>query len=471
MINESRQRWACIIIDFVMSSIAVLLFNVVRFYAFAFVESDSLPDFLMMRAVVLGQFSIPLVMIGIYYLSGYYVNVFQRSRLDELLNTALSAFVGAMMIYFSVLVNDRIDDRGEIYEMVGMLFVVLFVCVYLGRIIMTVRTRRHIRSGRIVFNTLIVGTSRSAISLASRISSSSNRAGGMKIVGFVNVGNGPVENELGLPVYGMNELDSVIRSLQIKNLIVIPHRNGMGTTVSLIASLFPTGLSILISPTLFHIITGRTNFSDVAGEPLTDISRSGISPMTSSVKRAADFVISVAAIVLLSPVMAAIAVAIKMDSAGPVIFRQERIGYHKRPFKILKFRSMRCDAEEDGPALSAADDPRVTKIGRFLRKYRLDELPQFWNVIKGEMSIVGPRPEREYYIRQIVEKAPYYTLIHQVRPGITSWGMVKYGYAASVDQMIERLKYDLLYLENVSVGVDLKIIFHTFSTVFTGKGV
>lgn len=132
---------------------------------------------------------------------------------------------------------------------------------------------------------------------------------------------------------------------------------------------------------------------------------------------------------------------------------------------------MKVDAEVNGPTLSSLDDPRITRLGKTLRKYRLDELPQFWNVLKGDMSLVGPRPEREYYIKQIVAKAPYYSLIHQVRPGITSWGMVKYGYASTVDEMISRLQYDILYIENVSIIVDLKILFYTVHTVFTGKGI
>ena len=170
------------------------------------------------------------------------------------------------------------------------------------------------------------------------------------------------------------------------------------------------------------------------------------------------------------PVYAVLALSVRLDSPGPVFYRQCRIGYHKRPFDIIKFRTMRTDAEEAGPALSADEDPRITRLGKILRKYRLDELPQFWNVLKGEMSLVGPRPEREFYIRQIMERQPAYSLIHQVRPGITSWGMVKFGYATSVDEMIERLRYDLLYLENVSFGVDLKILFHTVSTVLCGRG-
>ncbi|MDE6741459.1 MAG: sugar transferase, partial [Muribaculaceae bacterium] len=172
----------------------------------------------------------------------------------------------------------------------------------------------------------------------------------------------------------------------------------------------------------------------------------------------------------LSPLFIILAVKVKMDSKGPVFYTQERIGLKERPFKIIKFRTMRTDAEADGPQLSNDDDPRVTKSGKVMRKFRLDELPQFWNVLKGEMSIVGPRPERKYFINKIIEKAPYYTLLYQARPGITSWGMVKYGYASRVDEMVERSKYDLLYISNMSILVDLKIMLYTVLTILEGKG-
>ena len=190
-----------------------------------------------------------------------------------------------------------------------------------------------------------------------------------------------------------------------------------------------------------------------------------------NMKRVSDIVISFFTLLIISPLLLAVAIAVKCSSKGPIFYKQSRIGYHKRPFNIYKFRSMYIDAEISGPALSTLNDPRITSVGRFLRKYRLDELPNFWNVLRGDMSLVGPRPEREYYIKQIMAKAPYYTLIHQVRPGITSWGMVKYGYASDVDGMVERLRYDLLYIENVSLLVDLKILFYTVQTVFTGKGI
>ena len=177
------------------------------------------------------------------------------------------------------------------------------------------------------------------------------------------------------------------------------------------------------------------------------------------------------ALLLLSPLFVYIAWRVKRDSEGPVLFKQERIGYLGRPFMIYKFRTMRLDAEKAGPLLSKVDDERITPFGHILRKYRLDELPQFWNVLKGDMSLVGPRPERKYFIDQIVRRVPYYYLLHNVRPGITSLGMVKYGYAGNVDQMIERLEYDMLYYENMSLAMDLKILIYTVITVVTGKGI
>jgi exopolysaccharide biosynthesis polyprenyl glycosylphosphotransferase len=193
---------------------------------------------------------------------------------------------------------------------------------------------------------------------------------------------------------------------------------------------------------------------------------------TQNLKRSGDILLSLLALIVLSPVYLLLAILIKLDSKGPVFYSQERIGYHKKPFMIFKFRTMINNAEsENGPQLSSEGDQRITKIGRFLRKYRLDELPQFWNVLRGDMSMVGPRPEREFFIRQILKKAPYYSLLHQVRPGITSWGMVKHGYASTVDEMVERARFDLIYLENISLIVDMKILLHTVNTVIKGRGV
>ena len=189
-----------------------------------------------------------------------------------------------------------------------------------------------------------------------------------------------------------------------------------------------------------------------------------------SVKRLMDILLSLLALVLLSPVFLVTAIIVKCTSPGPIFYAQERIGYRGKPFKMHKFRSMYVDAEASGPALSSDDDPRITPFGRIMRKYRLDEIPQFYNVLKGTMSLVGPRPERQYFIDKIVERAPEYMLLHKVKPGITSWGQVKYGYAENVDEMVERLRYDLLYLENMSLATDIKILLYTVLIIFQGRG-
>ncbi|HEX3024451.1 MAG TPA: sugar transferase [Chitinophagaceae bacterium] len=192
--------------------------------------------------------------------------------------------------------------------------------------------------------------------------------------------------------------------------------------------------------------------------------------MESILKRLFDLIISVAALILLSPVLLIIAVITKLTSKGSVLYKQERIGHNEKPFTIFKFRSMYADAEKNGPALSSDHDERITAWGKFMRTWRLDELPQLWNIAIGDMSLVGPRPERKFYIDQLVQQSPQYSNLLKVKPGLTSWGMVKFGYASSVEEMVQRMEYDLMYIKEASLLLDIRIILHTFSLVISGKG-
>ena len=450
MVSVRLQRTVYVVSDLLMTSLAWFVFNVIRYNDVIEPAQHyhSLASFLSIQQVWLGQMLFPILMMGLYYLSGYYNVVFFRSRVDELTSTVSTAVIGTLIIYFLAIVDDPIPDRASNYELLILLFILLFTLVYFSRLIITQITNNKIRHGRIAFNTLIIGNSYQAQRLKEKISHPKKG-----VINFYNI------------------VGDICRELKIKYLIIAPTKKGMQSVLGIVNRLFPLDLPILISPTLFQLITSKPKIGDIKGEPLIDISHANMSESTKNLKRLGDVVLSSIALILLSPLFLTISFLIKFDSKGPVFYLQERVGLRKKVFRIIKFRTMRTDAESQGPALSSENDKRITRVGHYLRKYRLDELPQFWNVIKGEMSIIGPRPERDYYIKQIVTRAPYYTLVHQVRPGITSLGMVKHGYAKNVDEMVERLQYDLIYLENVSLTVDLKIMIYTVNTVVTGRGI
>lgn len=456
--------------DYLAAVIAMISFNIVRFYLFVEDYFSSLMAFLLSKPVIAGTLMIPAVLLAIYALSGFYVNTWHRSRVDVFINTLVNSLIGALLIYFALIVNDSVRDRGTIYELISVIWSILFLSTYLFRRLVAAFILHHFYKDNIGETTLIVGTSETARQMACRLGKHT-RPDAFNVVGFVDIDSNAEKEIDARPVYPLDKLAEVCQNLRVKRLVALPHPDGVNATLSLINSLYPIGCEIYISPILFHVISGKSSLGSLRDEALVNISAPDLPAMTIAVKRAFDVAVSVIALLIMSPFMAAIAIAIKRDSKGPVFYKQPRLGLHKREFNIIKFRSMATDAEKEGPALSSATDKRVTHTGRFLRKYRLDELPQFWNVIRGDMSIVGPRPERKFYVDRIAEKSPRYTLIHTVRPGITSWGMVKYGYASTIEQMVERMKYDLLYIENISIGTDLKILAYTFKTVFTGRGV
>lgn len=469
--QTARQRFKYILSDFLSASLAWALFNLLRYFTLPYnYPTISLGSYFSSPTVILGQCLFPLMMVGIYAISGYYNSVFFKSRLSDALNAAACALAGTIVIFFTAIFNDKFADRLGNLEMVGILWLLFTLLPSIGRIIISDRAAKQIYRRQIAFNSVIIGTSEHARALA-RDLETKHRSMGHRIVGFSSIEDGVAPESVdSLPFFPFADIERVAAEQHVQSFIIVPDEDSAGSLVSTINRLLPLGKSVYITPDTYHLIASRPRTDMVAGQVLIDVSRAQIPASTANLKRLGDIVCSALALVAIAPIIGVLALMIKRDSPGPVFYSQVRVGYKKKPFKIYKLRSMRVDAEKSGPALSTADDPRITRLGRVMRKYRLDELPQFWNVLKGEMSLVGPRPEREYYIRQIVQRHPAYTLIHQVRPGITSWGMVKYGYASSVDEMLARLPYDLLYIENVSLGVDLKILFHTINTVLRGRG-
>jgi exopolysaccharide biosynthesis polyprenyl glycosylphosphotransferase len=268
----------------------------------------------------------------------------------------------------------------------------------------------------------------------------------------------------------LNDLEQVVKSHIVNEVIIAVDNMDNDMIFSIANRLIACGVEVKFAPRLFEVVTGHVSFTNVTAEPLVDITSSRMPAWQQSVKRVFDITSSAIAMLLLSPVYLYVAIKVKLGSKGPIFYKQERIGYEGRPFMIYKFRTMYTDAERQGPQLSQVGDPRITPFGHIMRKYRLDELPQFWNIIKGDMSIVGPRPERRYYIEQIERIAPYYCLVYKVKPGLLSWGPIKIGYSDTVEKMVERLRYDIIYMDNMTIQTDIKILFYSIDVILRGKG-
>lgn len=468
-----RQLVKSVFTDYITAGLSVAVFNLVRFVfntRYAVINEVSLRSYMLSPVPVIEVFVFPLLMLALYWLSGSYSSVMTRSRLKDFINSLCNALAGSLIFFFVAMLNDLLPMRRLNYELILIFFVILTVFVTMGRWAVSNSLHRRRRKGLSVRRALIVGTSPDSVSLRDRLHRS-QKVMGIDVIGFVRMAADGHPASCDLQIYEESQIADMLAADNIDALI-IPSGCGQMSQMQLVNRFLPLDVSVFVSPDNTTLSVARKSFDNVAGEPLVDMSRPPMNAAWVNVKRVIDVVVSSVALVVLSPLLAAIAIAVKTDSPGPVFYRQRRLGYHRRPFDIVKFRSMRADAElASGPALSSPDDKRITRVGHILRKYRLDELPNFWNVLRGDMSLVGPRPEREHFLRLIMEKAPQCTLLHRVRPGITSWGMVKYGYAQTVDEMVERLRYDLLYVENISLTVDIKILFYTVHTVITGKGI
>lgn len=418
-----------------------------------------------------GLFIIPIIWFGLYAITGTYKDVFRKSRLRELGQTLLITLIGVTVLFFVLILDDDVINYTTYYWSFAVLFGLHFSLTFTGRFILSSITNHKIHNRTLGFPTLIIGSDEKAVELVDEFESQ-QRASGNKFVGFLNVKDRDAHLLADrMPHLGnLDDLAKVIESHAIEEVIVAIESSEHKDMQDILNRLEGCRPIIKVIPDMYDILSGSVKMSAIYGTPLIEIDHDLMPTWQLTIKRVGDVVFSALALILLSPAYLFTAIAVKLGSPGPIFYKQERIGKGGKPFMMTKFRSMKVNAEAAGPALSSDNDPRITPFGRFMRKVRLDETPQFYHVLIGDMSLVGPRPERQYFIDKIVEQAPHYKHLLKVRPGITSWGMVKYGYAENVEEMIRRMKYDLLYIENMSIAVDLKILIYTVLTVIQGRG-
>jgi len=409
----------------------------------------------------------PFCCIIVHYLSGFYLYPEKMTGIKIFFSTFAASIVISITIFFVLMLDDVVVSYKYYYYSLLVLFGLLFVFTYFPRLIIYLNVQKNYKTKRWTIPTLIIGTGQNAKKLADELVKRNQKN---ILVGFINVDHEvsvPKEKILG----NLRNIRNIIEENHIQETIIALENASEQQLFSIINLLYQYNVDIKFTPRLYEILTGSAKIKDLNISPLVNITDINMPDWEQSVKRVFDIVVSLFSLVILFPVMLFFMIWIKLDSKGPIFYLQERIGRYGRPFKIIKFRTMYEGAENGVPQLSNPNDSRVTRVGKILRRYRIDEIPQFINVLLGDMSIVGPRPERRYYIQQIIQEAPYYCLLYKIRPGLTSWGPIRIGYSDTIEKMIERLNYDIIYIDNMSLITDLRILLMTIKIIFKGSGV
>lgn len=462
--TERQQTVLSVIFDY-LSALTVWFI----FYAYRVTEVEK-SDLVFKGSFYKGIVLVPLFWILLYILQGTYRNVHRGYRLKTIKQTFFGTLLGTVVVFFALLLNDYVYSYVQFYSMILVLFTLHFFITLLPRIVITTILVKRIHSGKFGFKTIIIGGSSKAIEILDEIQKL-KQGSGHQFLGFVNInGNDFALKEKLTHLGDIDDVNEIISTYDVKEVIIAVESSDHEKLKGILTNLAGQNVRICLIPDTYDILSGQVHMNSIFGALLITVNEDVMPDWQYATKRMIDIIISTIALIILLPLYIILAILVKTSSKGPIFFLQERIGIHGKPFQIIKFRTMFVDAEKSGPQLSSENDTRITGVGKFLRKTRLDEFPQFWNVLKGEMSLVGPRPERRFYIDKIAQHDPQYLYLHQVRPGITSWGQVKFGYAENVEQMIQRMKYDLLYIRNMSIALDLKIMFYTIVIIFKGKG-
>lgn len=417
-----------------------------------------------------GILFIPIAWVLLYTLQGSYHDVRRLHRIKIFNLTFVGTVIGVVLLFFVLLLDDEINGYKQYYSAVFLLFAIQFSLTFIPRLIIVSIIVSRIHNRKAGFRTMIIGGSEKAIEIYNEIQNLPKGTGNM-FVGFINLNGVDRQLEKTLTYLGhIDDVESILRKNNIEQVIIAVESVEHDRLRNVISRLEGGDVKIKILPDMYDILSGTVKMNNIFGALLIEVNTDVMPIWQRITKRIIDIVASAISLIILTPMFIVLGVLVKTSSPGPILFFQERIGKNGVTFNIIKFRTMVTDAEKAGPQLSSSNDPRITRIGRFMRKSRLDEFPQFWNVLVGDMSLVGPRPERQFYIDQIAKIEPQFHQLTKVRPGITSWGQVKYGYAENVSQMVARMKFDLLYLKNRTLSLDFKIMLYTILIIFKGKG-
>ncbi len=417
----------------------------------------------------LGIFLIPVFWMILYFIQGTYLEIRRMFRIKLLNLTISGSIIGSLMIFFSIILDDQVRGYEGYYWNLLILFCVHFIITAVPRMFVNTLLIHSIRRPDNGFKTVIIGGTDKAIDIYEEIQK--NRKNVNTFIGYVNMNGNDRKLDGTIPYLGhFEQLDDIKKTQDIDEYIIAIESSEHNKLMNILLKIDDGRARIKSLPDTYVILSGTVKMTNIYGALLLEVISDVMPFWQRVIKRGMDFVFSLIAVILLLPFYFFSAIAVKLSSPGPIFFLQDRVGKNGKSFKIIKFRTMVVNAEKNGPQLSSKQDPRITNVGMFMRKTRLDEFPQFINVLIGDMSIVGPRPERQFYIDQIAKIQPQYNQLTKVRPGITSWGQVKFGYAENVDQMLQRMKFDLLYLKNRSLSLDIKIMFYTFVIVLKAEG-
>ena len=417
----------------------------------------------------LGIALIPLFWMLLYFVQGTYIEIRRMFRL-KLLNLTMSiSVIGSLIIFFSIILDDQVRSYEGYYWNLLILFIVHFGATFTPRLLINTWLVHTIRKPNNGFKTVIIGGTEKAVDILEEIKKNDKNVN--SFVGYINMNGNDRQLDGKLPYLGhFDDLEVVSKEIEVDEYIIAVESSEHNKLMQIMLKIDNGRARIKTLPDTYVILSGSVKMTNIYGALLLDVQSDAMPFWQKVLKRIIDLSMSFVAVIVLTPFYLFSAIAVKFSSPGPIFFLQDRIGKDGRVFKIFKFRTMYVNSEKNGPQLSSENDPRITRIGSFMRKTRLDEFPQFFNVLMGHMSIVGPRPERKFYIDQIAKIEPQYNQLTKVRPGITSWGQVKYGYAENVDQMLQRMKFDLLYLKNRSISLDIKIMLHTLLIVIRAEG-